>query len=40
MQEEFKKLTGETPLIISSYTEEGLKKLIQILFDKCDQNND
>ena len=40
IREEFKKLTGKIPLVISSFSEEGLEELMQILFDKCDQNND
>ena len=40
LQEELKKLTGEIPLVISSFSEEGLEELMQILLDKCDQNND
>ena len=40
IQKELKKLTGEVPLVISSFSEEGLEELMQILFDKCDQNND
>ena len=40
IQEELKKLTGEIPLVISSFSEEGLEELMHILFDKCDQNND
>ena len=40
IQEEVKKLTGEIPLVISSFSEEGLEELMQILFDKCDQYND
>ena len=40
IQEELKKITGEAPLAISSFSNQGLAKLIQILFDKCDQNND
>ena len=40
IQEELKKLTGKIPLVISSFSEEGLEELMRILFDKCDQNND
>ena len=40
IQEELKELTGKIPLVISSFSEEGLEELMQILFDKCDQNND
>ncbi len=37
---ELKKITGEIPLVISSFSGQGLEELMQILFDKCDQNND
>ena len=40
IQKELKKITGEIPLVISSFSGQGLKELMQILFDKCDQNND
>ena len=34
-----KKISGKEVIIISSFTEEGLEGLIQILFDNCDVNN-
>ncbi len=40
IQKELKKITGEIPLVISSFSGQGLEELMQILFDKCDQNND
>ena len=40
IQKELKKITGELPLIISNFSEQGIEELMKILFDKCDQNND
>ena len=40
IQKELKKITGEIPLVISSFSGQGLEELMKILFDKCDQNND
>tara|TARA_B100001123_G_scaffold409853_1_gene504373 strand:+ start:1221 stop:2213 length:993 start_codon:yes stop_codon:yes gene_type:complete len=34
-----KKISGKEIIIISSFSEEGLEGLIQILFDNCDVNN-
>ena len=39
IQKELKKITGELPLLISSFSKQGLPELIQILFEKCDQKN-
>ncbi len=37
IKNKLQKITGEIPLIISSFSKEGLEDLLQILFDKCDQ---
>ena len=34
-----KKISGQTPLIISSFSKEGLEELIQKLFDNCEIDN-
>ena len=34
-----KKISWKEIIIISSFSEEGLEGLIQILFDNCDVNN-
>jgi len=39
IKKKLRKISGQTPLIISCFSEEGLEELIQKLFDNCEIND-